>query len=94
MRKKSKKPEKIVEPVEDELAEPLPWEDEDEEIEAPDLAEAFGWALGANADGYHTIRYDPAEDVLRQIAAGQTPEGQRLTRDQMMGMAAKLADGA
>jgi hypothetical protein len=38
---------------------------------------------------------DPAEDVLRQIAAGKTPEGQRLTRDQMMGMAARIvADGA
>ena len=84
MRKKSKKPEKIVEPVEDELAEPLPWEDED----APE------WPVEVTGE-FFAIRYDPAENVLRQIAAGQTPEGQRLTRDQMMGMAAKIvADSA
>ena len=92
--KKSKEPDKIVEPLEDEIAEPLSWEDEDEDGVGGQRVDAYTYMGPLEALDYFSIRYDPGMDVLRQIAAGQTPEGQRLTRDQMMAMAAKLADGA
>jgi hypothetical protein len=87
-KKKTQEPEQDhVEPVE-EAPEPEAYENED----YPD----FKWLTTTEGvEAWDIVFVDPAEDVLRQIAAGKTPEGQRLTRDQMMGMAAKIvADGA
>jgi hypothetical protein len=89
-RKKAKEPEQeqdAVEAVEEEQ-EPEAYENED----YPD----FKWLTTTEGvETWDVVFVDPAEDVLRQIAAGKTPEGQRLTRDQMMGMAARIvADGA
>ena len=86
-KKKTQDPEQDhVEPLE-ETPEPEAYENED----YPELMETQ--SMGTPV--WYVEYIDPAEDVLRQIAAGQTPEGQRLTRDQMMGMAAKIvADGA
>jgi len=44
--------------------------------------------------GQYVVYHDPAMDALRKIAAGVTPEGQRLNRDQMMALAAGVVGDA
>ena len=44
--------------------------------------------------GQYVVYHNPALDALRKIAAGVTPEGQRLNRDQMMALAAGVVGDA
>ena len=51
-------------------------------------------AMWDEDEGVYVVYHDPAMDALRKIAAGVTPEGQRLNRDQMMALAAGVVGDA
>ena len=51
-------------------------------------------AMWDEDEGQYVVYHNPALDALRKIAAGVTPEGQRLNRDQMMALAAGVVGDA